>query len=375
MFFPNIFGSYDSRDLPNLRVAVNGANPGGVPEAQIAADIKRWSDFYNEAVQTYENFLAIRVQQPSGTFGTGTAGGEMQPYAEYGQTEATRVEDNQWTWGIPIQRYRDAVLYTEEYLATVSLERIALDTIAATNRNLTTRMKQMLRTIFRNTNRTFNDSAIFPGEGAGDVSVLALFNADGSTARLWVDNAIVSAGTLQSYMPSGAGTITIANFTIGRSKLRERGYLGRVVHIISPTDVDTVKGLTGFVPLPPDPSDVYASTTPAPSTTTAVVTAPKAIGSIQNSGTSDGEVVVFPFFPAGYTMSIDKTKEVPLAIRERKEPQFRGFRLIQDETRGDYGTASLRNKKWEYIAGVAVRNRANGVVVRAHADTYTAPTI
>jgi hypothetical protein len=111
-------------------------------------------------------------------------------------------------------------------------------------------------------------------------------------------------------------------------------------------------------------------------TTTAKVTRPQAIGTISNNGDGDGEVVVYPFWPAGYTFSEDVTADPPLIIREHKDARFKGFRLVQDQTRTAYGDGDLRNKRWEFIGGAAVRNRANGVAVQATvAGAYTAPTI
>jgi hypothetical protein len=375
MFFPNVFGAYESRELATLRVGSTLPNGTVVTVESIMAEIRRFADFFDAAVQVYENALARRITDAQGTFGTGTAGGEMQPYTELGETEATRTEHNEWAWGAPIRRWRDRQIYTEEYLATADLAQINTDTIAATNRYLTTRLKTMLRALLRNTNYDWVDRE-FPGEGKGAViPVKALFNADGNTGRMYVNNAVLSTAAIQHYLPSGQAAMNIANFTIGRSTLRDIGYTGRVVHLISPTDEDAVKALPGFIPLPPAQGDVYARAVPAAPTTTAVVTRPQAIGTFSNGGVSDGEVVVFPFWPAGYTFSYDATKSVPLVIREHANAAFRGFRLVQDQSRTAYGDGDIRNKRWEYIAGAAVENRANGVVVKVTAGAYTVPQI
>jgi hypothetical protein len=350
--------------------------------AQVAADVRRYADFFDRAVQTYENGLAVPGSDEFGTFYMGTAGGEMQPYTEYGATEATRTDQSWWNWGAPIRRYRDRQLYTEEYLAIVNLQQLAIDTIAATNRYLTTRLKMMLRALLINTNYTWVDRE-FPGDADGkQISVLRLFNADGNNGKVWnpLTSAFVDTGAVQHYLPSGAAgpALSIANFRVGRAALRDLGMTGRVVHIISPTDVDTVKAMAQFVAIETIPNNIYAQTTPALAApkTTAVVTRPQAIGVINDAGNGDGEVVVYPFFPAGYTFSEDVTQDPPIVIRRHKDAQFVGFRMVQDQTRTAYGDGDLRNKRWEFIAGAAVRNRANGVAVQAtNAGAYTAPTI
>jgi hypothetical protein len=148
-----------------------------------------------------------------------------------------------------------------------------------------------------------------------------------------------------------------------------------VIHIISATDQDTVKGLAGFIPRPVDNPYVNVENGPAVTTTTAVVTKPESIGVFSDGGNADGEVVVVPFWPAGYTYSYDANAPRPVRTREHRLPQFRGFNLVQDETRASYGDGALRNRQWERIIGAGVRNRANGVVIKATAGAYTVPAI
>jgi hypothetical protein len=369
MILPNIFGGYSTDQLPNIVVNRD------VSEADVLADIRRWSERFNQIVELYEGTFARRTTEVSGSFGGGTAGGEMQPYTEYGETEATRTAQAEWAWGAAIGRYRDRQMYTEEYLVTNNLGQINKDTIAATNRNYTTRLKMVVGAVVGNVNYVFNDSRKFPGSGRGPITVYRLFNADGRAGTLDVNGAIVQVGALQSYVPSGNAAINEAHFNLARTKLRERGYTGHVVHIISPADVDTVRGLAGVFVERPTTDRQYTRTTPAEPATTAVVTSPESIGAISNGGQGDGEVMVFPFWPAGYTFSYDRTKPPPIVIREHENARYRGFRLVQDETRMDYGEQALRNKRWEYIAGTGAENQANGVVVQATAGAYVVPTV
>lgn len=377
MLFPNIFGAYEARELATLRIGATSISGATVSIEQVTADIQRYADFFGKAVGVYENALAETTSDAGGTFGTGTASGELQPYTELGETEATRTEANEWAWGCGIRRWRDRQIYTEEYLKIATLADLARDTIASNNRYLTTRLKMMLRALMRNTNYLWIDRE-FPGEGKGaQINVFALFNADGNAGRMYVNNDLVTTGAIQHYLPSGAAGVTLANFTLGRSTLRDIGYTGHVIHVVSPTDADTVKGLPGFIPNPPPVADQYATVTPAAgsSITTPIVTRPQAIGVFSNGGVSDGEVLVFPFFPAGYTFSYDSTQGPPLVIRQRPEPEFQGYKLVQDQTRTAYGDGDIRNKRYEFIGAAAVKNRANGVAVKATTGGYTPPSI
>lgn len=366
MLFPNIFGGFDTRDLPNLGVDDVGRD-------RVMADIRRWAEYFDRVVQLYERIFARRTTQATGNFGAGTADGEMQPFGEYAATEATRTGESGWAWGAPIRAYRDEQMYTEQYLQTKNLDQINRDTIAATNRAFTTRLKMILRAILGNANWVFQDRQ-FPGSDKGPITVYRLFNNDGTVAQLNVNGTIVAAGTLQSYVPSGAAAVSLTNFSLGRSKLRTRGLLGRVVHIASPTDGDTIRGLAGFVPIASADAGKYVVTQPPAPQTTAVAARPETIGAFSTANEL-GEVVLFPFWPAGYTMSMDVTAPVPVIIREHENALFRGFKLINDETRADYGSDDLRNKTWEYIAGAGIENRANGTVVQATTGAYAVPTV
>jgi hypothetical protein len=372
--YPNIFGSYDTRDLP--RLVIGGP---GVDEAQVMADIRQWAKLINDAADSYIALLAADSDKVWGTFGTGNGGGEMQPYTEYGETEATRVAESYWVWGLPIRRWRDRQMYTEEIIATKTLEQLNKDTIAATNRFLTTKVKMVLRAVFGQGNYTFNDT-IFPGSEHGPLAVKRLFNADGTAGQMFANNAPLSIGAIQSYVPSGSASLTTAQFTLNRTKLRERGYLGRVLHIVAQADQDAVKALPGFIlssPLDPNVNNPYANTTYGADVTItrAEVTRPYAIGVFSNGGASDGEVIAMPFFPSGYVLSTDATQIKPVGIRQHEKPEFRGWRLIQDQTKTAYGEDAIRNKLWEYIAGAGVINRANGVVSLATVGAYAAPII
>jgi hypothetical protein len=356
--FPNIFGHYDSRDLAAVSLA-------DYTEKNAVADLRAFAADYGAALQELLGNLAQYDTIVQANFGT-TFGGELQPYVETGETEATRV-GAEWTVGFPIRRLRDRQLYTEEYLARVTLEKLQQDVINAAARDYQTMLKMLLRALMLKTNYTFTDGQ-FPGLGLGAISVKRLANNDGGTGSIFVDGIEVPIGTLQSYIGSNNATLTSAAFITAYGKLRTMGKTGDVVFLINSNDEGTVRGFTEFYasnnPLIVDPNKKYAQ-----------VQSPRAIGRLEGANLS-GEVVVHPYMPQGYFFAYDRSDTPPLKIRETTEPQFRGFRLVQDQTRAAYGEAALRNKRWERIAGAAVYNRVNGVAVQVVASTtYTDPTI
>jgi hypothetical protein len=369
MFFPNIFGAYDTRDLPNLTVA---QVPGG--EAAIMADIRVWADYHNRVANLYMDLLAESGTEATGSQGNGAGGGELQPYQEYGETEATRTDESAYQWGLPIRRFRDRQMYSEEYVFTESLDRINKDTIAATNRDLTTRIKIVLRALLGNTNYTFVDG-VFPGEQRGPIFVKRLFNNDASPGSMFVNGVALALGTLQSYLPSGSATLVVGQFQLARTKLRQRGLTGRIIHVASAADADTIRAMPGFFATPVANPYVNVTGPTATPVTTAVVTRPQSIGVFSDGGNADGEVVIVPFWPSLYTYSFDATQPKPVRFREHSDARFRGFNLVQDQTRAAYGEDALRNKRWERIIGAGVVTRENGVIVQATTGAYTVPAV
>jgi hypothetical protein len=356
-FLPNIFGAYDTRD--NLALTIQDFT-----ESRAAADIQAFLTEFNRLVDGVTSTLSFTDTIAQADFGI-VGGGEMQPYTEYGNTEGTRGFDK-WSVQFPIFRYRDRQIYTEEFLQTETMDTLNTDVVNAAIRSATTRVKAVLRAVLFSGNYNFVDDQ-FPGQKLGTLTVRRLFNNDGASGTVYVNGQPVSIGTLQHYVTSGASSWSTAAFTTAKGKLRNVGRGRDTVFYVSDGDADDVRGLTGFVPI--DNSRIND-----PNGITAIVDSPQAIGRMNVVG-GEGEVIVMPFMPDGYMFANDRSDSKPVMIRERSEAQFRGHRLIQNETGADYGTKSLRNKRWEDILGAGVHNRANGVAVQiSTSGTYTDPS-
>jgi hypothetical protein len=360
----NIFGAYIGRDVSALTVSQ-------YTEESVMTDLRRFANAFNGLVQDLiQSRISDRTEKVKGKYG-GMAGGEMQPAAELGEQEATRgaVE---WDYGYPIYRYRDRQLYTPEYLATVKLEQLEKDVINASVRYYETFRKNILRAEMLKTNFNFDDGASeadFPKLGQGTIPVKRYLNNDSADGELWVDGTKVAIGSLQHYFGTNTASMTVAGFKTAYAKLKTIGHTGDVVARISSTDEDTVRGFTEFVPgnntKIVDPTKKYATLTDS-----------RAIGRLEGTGISS-EVIVEPFMPAAYVKMEDRSRPPGVALRHHPLAQFRGFNLVQDQTRSDYGDVSMRNKRWETIQGLAVKNRPNGVVFQVvnSTTTYTDPTI
>lgn len=362
-----IFGWRDSRD--NLETT----SVAQYTENQAMADIRRFADDYNALVANIEGDLAVRGVNVQSSFGLG-AGGEMQPYAEAGETEATRPPEA-WTVAYPIYAFRSRKLYTSQYMNEAVLEQLEKDVIQAAVENYETRRKMILRSLLRKTNFTFDDgqanSKEWPKAGFGNLAVKRLANNDGATGEVWVNGAPVSIGTLQHYFGTNTASFTQAGFETAYAKLKTVGLAQDVTVRINPNDESTIRGFADWKakqnPLVISPTAVYS-----------IVQSPQAIGRIEGVNISV-EVILEPMMPAGYAFMNSRgggPEMRPVFIREHPLQLYRGWRLVQDETRAAYDDKPLQNKRWEYIAGAAVRNRVNGVAFQAVASaTYTDPTI
>lgn len=191
--------------------------------------------------------------------------------------------------------------------------------------------------------------------------------------------------TANSYKTSGTANYTNATFTLARNHLRDLGLDGDLVFLVSRSDADyIVANCNTFVPvaLPDDDKFIYPNGFSALSVNTqnatapsirSLVKSPRAIGRIRDCG----ELVVLPYLPNGYMITLDRNADKPLAIRECDIPSLRGFNLVNADAISNTlgGEKTIVNKRWQRIFGVGTRNRANGVIVQITASgTYTDPS-
>src|SRR5687768_654234 len=145
----NIFGWRDSRDVSALTLT-------DYTETQAMADVRRFAADFSAQVARVERDLICEVSDTvKGKFGLGV-GGEMQPFTEGGEVEATKVTGT-WDLGYPIYGFRSRKLYTEQNLAGIKLEDLEKDIIQEAVSNYETRRKMILRALLKKTNFTFDD--------------------------------------------------------------------------------------------------------------------------------------------------------------------------------------------------------------------------
>lgn len=352
----NIFGAYDSRDLTGVLLA-------DYTENSAMADLKRFTAEYNVLVAALLNDFSEETTKAKSNYGL-AVGGEMQPYTETGETEATRSA-GEWPVAYPIRRARDAKLYTEERLETITVEDLDKDVVDTVAKDWETLNKGFLRSVMKKANYTFTDG-IFPGSNLGDLDVKRLANNDGGAGSVYVDGAKVDLATLQHYFGTNTGAITQAGFQTLYGKLRAVGLIGDVEIRIASDIESTVRGFANFVPinnpLIVNPAKIYSQVTRA-----------RAIGRIDHAD-CQAEIVIQPFMPAGYFFGNDRSAPKPVVRRVHTMAKHRGLKLAQDQTKAAYGDDTLRHKRWERIVGFAVRNRVNGVAGQIVASTtYTDP--
>lgn len=353
----NIFGAYDSRDLTGVSVM-------DYTESSVMADLRRFTQEYNTLYAQLVNDFSSETTDAKANFGL-AVGGEMQPYTEQGETEATR-QGGEWSIAYPIARVRDAKLYTEERLETITVEELDKDVLDTVAKDWETSNKGFLRSVLKKANWTFTDG-MFPGSNLGDLEIKRLANNDGAAGAVYVDGTKVDLATLQHYFGTNTASLTQAGLETLYGKLRTVGLTGDVEIRIASDVESTVRGFANFVArdnsLIVNPNKIYSQVQKA-----------RAIGRI-DSPNCQAEIVVQPFMPTGYFFGWDRTAPKPVVRRVHKMAKHRGLRLVQDQTRTAYGDDTLRHKRWERIQGFGVRNRVNGVAGQIVASaTYTDPS-
>ena len=224
---------------------------------------------------------------------------------------------------------------------------------------------EVLRAIFKNTNRTFVD------ERHGSLTCVPLANTDG-TIYPPLPGATAGADN-ESYFESGYTTanVTDANNPIKTMTDELISRFGRrtgglpIGITINTAERSALEALTDFVPYTP------SAITPGADT-----------DRIGNPGGIPGEIIgymnsawisVWDWMPATYMVGTYLGAEAPLI--ERNDPAGTGLagglRLVST---GDVWPLMYQNWQWRF--GVATRNRLNGVVMEVAAGGgYTIPTI
>lgn len=295
-------------------------------------------------------------------------GGFMQRHNFETQSRPHAVKAvGQWDVALPIDDFRDALSENEiqmAYMTAADLQR-HIDTVWT--RYAQTMRHEIMRSLFRNTTRTFED----PLQGSLSVEPLAngdavkypptYYNTTEATANHYLESNYAAASISDANNP----LVTIRDTLTPHFGYSEGGE--DIVVLINIDEIDDVEGLTDFVPL----ND--RGVMPGDDTAT-IANRPNNIPG-RLVGRSNG-VWIYDWswgIPSGYMYGQHLRGEPP--ILKRRDPAKTGLgdgalMLIAKDEDHPWETSIWRSR-----CGFGVGNRLNGVVMElGTGGTYTIPT-
>lgn len=282
-------------------------------------------------------------------------GGYMQRhnFASNARPVAIKATGN-WDVALPIDDWRDAIIEDDIEMAYMRVDMFSRTVDAIMIRYANTMRREILRTIFRNTDRTFVDPL------QGTLTVVPLANGDSVVYPPVI--AATTEATDNHYLESGYASASISDTNNPLATIRDEltehfGYTEggeNIVVLVNKAELAYLEDLTDFVPI----TDTFVS----PGTQTATVDGrPTIPGTARLAGRCSGVwVAVWDWMPAGYMFGRHMGVEAPLMKRE--DPADTGLggglRLVARDEDFPF-VASI----WRARCGFGVTNRLNGVVM------------
>lgn len=343
------------------QIATVPGNPGLTVDGQSLNEI--WVEmqamlraFNNaaEAVVSYFTFPVVRATEKVGVPHTP----QFQIATEYGRPSKVRVK--LVGRGFPLDHYDLGDGYTQEFIDDANAAQLFAVQTTILNSWNTLRRELVLSALMGSSNYTDKDQ----------IAVKRLYNNDGEVppaVKRWTHD-----GTHQHYLTSAALDTTLLS-TMGTHLIhhgfREFGNPTFVLHV-NLTNLDTVRGLTGFIP------HVSASQ-PKELTGSGVVLGNRreAPAGLQAEGyIGDWTVVQNNDVPAGYLIGQvvggPFNERNPVGLRSHENPSVRGLRLIEGGKQ-DY---PLYDSVYDGYVGAGVGQRGACVVAQITGGAYTDPT-
>ena len=380
--------SINLRDLGLIQVIAGGAygyNAAADILGQTAdgRDLNEiWSEFQetlriqNEARQRLIELLTFPVQniiEDVPQFG----GGDFEEMSEYGVPKSIRPTGSILQLGYTFKWYDLAARFTWLFLADASAAQVEAVHQAALDADNRLVFAEIMRTLFRSTNRTAN----IKGQ---NYNVYAFWNNDGNAPPDYKTNTF--SGTHTHYRSSGAATIDSGDLEEMVDDLKSHGYSAEngttLFSLMNEAQANVVRtfrqGVVNnngaiarwdFIPASNQPAFIVP-------TTMAVVggqVAPTYRG--MNVVGSYGPLIIVEesYIPAGYVVTLgsggDANLNNPIGFREHANTALRGLRLVQDK-QSDY---PLIDSYYVRGFGTGIRQRGAGMIMKIGAGGYTVP--
>lgn len=355
------FGTIFTLDTVAERQSATIAEIG---ETTIWANLDGFFAAHNLLFMQAAEMVAERTTDRMRDYG-GTATVDAQELDEFGQPSAQKGLVEGYNVGFPLRRYGNALQWTRFAFENMTVEEFTKQVNAIANADERNLYSAIRRALFSPTNYTFRDWQQMP---AVNLPVKALLNADSAVIPNGPTNVTFDGATHTHYLGvTTASTPLVANATAAIDHVVEHFENGQVYLFINKAQEATVRGYAGFYPYVDARLVNQTAAIVASGTLNVSNVYDRAIGLLGSA-----EVWVKPWIPAGYFFAYVEGQPKPLVLRQPLPESARDLRLVaQDENH------PLRAAEWEHRFGVAVWNRANGVVVDGvtGSGTYTAPSV
>lgn len=313
-----------------------------------------------------EQFLAVFLEATTEEYKERyklPGGGRMQRRGGQAQSGAVKPYGG-WDVAYPLEEFGDQLATDEVQAAYMTAGHLNNHMLTMRVRDMNNVRFEVLRALFNNTQRTFEDDhygnlLIEPFANGDAVVYPPVFGSESQTT----DNHYLASG----YAASGISDTNNPFVTI-RKELEEHfgtpAGFGNTVAFINDAQVDKVEDLTDYVPL----DDRFVK--PGQDTATLADGLPTVPGRI--IGRSNGVwIVEWRWIPANYILAIDLDQPRPL--KRRVDPAGtglpRGLSLITESDEYPFAKAHYRHR-----FGLGVANRLNGVAMELTADaSYDIP--
>lgn len=290
--------------------------------------------------------------------------GKLQRRGGLAQSGATKVT-GEWDVAFPIDEYGDQVAGDDVSLAYMTAADLDRHIQGVTIRNINTVRYEMLRALFQNTARTFNDPI------HGDLTIQPLANSDSvvyppvvGSETAAADNHYLAAGYAGSAISDTNDPI--ANIVVPELVEHFGQVTGgsRIVAFINGAQAGKVMGLTQFV----EQNDTYVR----PGDNTALPVAPGSLPGVYLGRHAKGAFIQqWDWIPDGYIFAMHM--DAPKPLMKRRDPAATGLApdLQMVSTDAEY---PFRATHWRHRFGFGVANRLNGVLVHLTAGAFAVPT-
>lgn len=341
-----------------------------------------WAEFQqtvalrNSTRQGLIDFLTYSVTNPVEDVYQFGGGDDFEVASEFGVPKSIRQSGTYFSMGFAFEWYDLATRFTWKFLAEATAQQVEAQNQAALEADNRLVFGEVMRTLFRSTNRT----ATIKGNA---YNVYALYNGDGTVPPDYKSNSF--DGTHTHYLASGAGVVDPGDLEEMEDHLTHHGYSSEngadLVVMVNKAQGDVIRnfrsianggaGRYDFIPAQNTPSFLLptnlqvAQGQQAPANT---LRGMKVIGSY-------GQLTVVEenYIPAGYMVAFatggSESLANPIGIREHANPGLRGFRLVKGRV-PDY---PLQEAYYQRGFGTGIRQRGGAVITKIGAGPYTPP--